>query len=188
MNPPRSVRPERLHAMTDPDETDLTPVPRTFVHSDCGQMTSLSAATVRRILQDPFRLRRAGSGVYCASCGRMVPAADCTWEPTGENVRTYFRRLIGESLTAAPYSWIGRFLFVWLIVAPFLIAVVPLAYLSYGGDRRTAEWISIAAAAAVLVGFVIKLAQTASTYRDCAREYLDWCETAPSGDRNRSAG
>ena len=165
--------PAQLHADDDPDESDLAGVPRAFVHSACGRGTQLSAAVVRRVLRDPFRLVGAGAQVWCAACGKAVRSADCRWHETGANVRDYYHRLIGRAYLASPWGWVGRFLLLYGAAGSLSLAVVLLVFALRGGEPILTAIVAAAGVGLVVGILAVGLAARVVAYRRCAKAYRE---------------
>lgn len=167
------LRPATLHAVDDPDESDLDGVPRVFVHGTCGRRTHLNANTVRSYLGDPFRLTGGGGVVWCAGCQKQARAADCEWVETGQNVGEYYRLLIGEAVVESPRGWWVRFLALYSVAGLAFVAIVTLAIWQGTRDTQLAKTVAAGGCVFVAAFIAVGFAYRHFIYRRYAAEYQE---------------
>ena len=81
----------------DRETSDLSGVPRVYVHQKCGVATQMPEQIIRTYLKDPSFY---SDDTYCCGCRRHVPSSECVWKETGENLQTYTDRLRAEKRRA----------------------------------------------------------------------------------------
>ena len=60
----------------------VRPVRRTYLHQECGSVTTMSRAIAETYARDPHFY----GATYCVSCGKHRPVAEFRWDGTDEPV------------------------------------------------------------------------------------------------------
>lgn len=91
------IRPDGQHEeyITLPPELRLNEMPidepQVYQHRKCGECTQMPEEIIRSYLVNPYLY--LADRTFCTGCGVHVPARECVWTETGEDLQSHTDRL-----------------------------------------------------------------------------------------------